>query len=327
MAANAAEGFGLGRFAAADQIPFTGIVVADRVFRLCDLWKVREEACSPARLFEDWDQSFERLTSSVAPRTTLSDSRSIDTLRILAPLPDTRQIFCTAANYQRHVIDMVVTLGAGAATTEMSANERRSWATKSVQNQLRTGRPFVFMKPITAMAGPCDDLRIPPSVTKLDWELELGVVMGRRAYGVNRRDAAAYVAGYLIVNDMSARDKLARPDAPGLGADWLGSKGAPGFLPTGPLFVPRQFIPDLGSLRMTLSVNGVLKQDDRPSDMIFDIGRQIEFITEHAAMLPGDILCTGSPTGNGVIHGQFLQIGDVIEAAIEGLGRQRICCI
>lgn len=327
MARKSEEGFGLGRFMAASQKPFTGVVIGNRVSRLSEVLMLREEECSIAVLLENWDESFNRIAACVANQTPRPDSMPFDTLHVLAPLPDTRQIFCTAANYRRHVIDMIVALDAGTVTRGMTSGERRSWAIEMVQRQAETGRPFIFMKPITSVAGPCDALRIPPSVSQLDWELELGVVLARESYRVSRRDAESCIAGYLMVNDVSARDKLARPDAPGLGADWFCSKGAPGFLPTGPLFVPRQFIPDPPSLRMTLSVNGELKQDDSPSDMIFDIDRQIEFLTEHAVILPGDILCTGSPTGNGIISGQFLRTGDIIESEIEGLGKQRIRCV
>jgi 2-keto-4-pentenoate hydratase/2-oxohepta-3-ene-1,7-dioic acid hydratase in catechol pathway len=144
---------------------------------------------------------------------------------------------------------------------------------------------------------------------------------------VPRRDALSYVAGYTIVNDITARDRVFRPDLPGIGTDWLAAKNAPTFLPAGPWLVPAAFAGDPMKLRITLSLNGEVMQDESTADMIFDVARLIEHTSSIATMLPGDLLLTGSPAGNGASRGRFLRPGDVMEGAITGLGRQRNRCV
>ena len=183
------------------------------------------------------------------------------------------------------------------------------------------------MKSVSSISGPLDDLVLPEFSSKIDWELELAVVIGAPTLRASRSEYSNSVAGYMMVNDITARDKVRRTDVGALGPDWLASKGAPGFLPMGPYFVPREFVADPHDLGLRLKVNGELMQDDRTSDMTFDIGRQIECISAQVLMLPGDVLCTGSPAGNGVARGRFLKPGDLIEAEIEGLGQQVVHCV
>jgi 2-keto-4-pentenoate hydratase/2-oxohepta-3-ene-1,7-dioic acid hydratase in catechol pathway len=187
--------------------------------------------------------------------------------------------------------------------------------------------PLVRGRPPFAAVVMGDDVILPDTGTEHDWELELAAVMGRRAYRVSRRDALGYVAGYTIVNDITTRDRVYRPDLPGIGTDWLAAKNAPTFLPAGAWLVPAAFAGDPMNLRITLSVNGEVMQDESTADMIFDVARLIEhtsFITE---MLPGDLLLTGSPAGNGASRGRFLKPGDVMEGSITGLGSQRNRCV
>ena len=136
-----------------------------------------------------------------------------------------------------------------------------------------------------------------------------------------------YVAGYTIANDVTARDRLYRPDMRTIASDWLSSKSPPSFLPLGPYLVPARFVPQPQALRITLALNGQTMQDALTSDMIFDISRQIEYVSNRVALLPGDILLTGSPAGNGTHHQRFLRPGDELTGAITGLGQQRNTCI
>jgi 2-keto-4-pentenoate hydratase/2-oxohepta-3-ene-1,7-dioic acid hydratase in catechol pathway len=142
------------------------------------------------------------------------------------------------------------------------------------------------------------------------------------------RDAALdHVAGYVIANDVTARDALRRPDARDLGLDWLAGKNAPTFLPLGPLFVPAPFVADPMNLRITLTVNGQVMQNESTADMVFDVAALVEFISEVSELCPGDVVLTGSPAGNGASHGVFLKPGDVMVGEISGLGRQRSVCV
>ncbi len=177
------------------------------------------------------------------------------------------------------------------------------------------------------MCGPQDDVVLPPTGTKHDWELELGVVIGADAHLIPRDRAMYCVAGYVIVNDLSTRDRIFRPDMPSLGTDWLAGKNAPTFLPLGPWFTPAQFVPDPMKLQIRLALNGKVMQDATTSDMIFDIPRLIEHVSAITPLRPGDLLLTGSPAGNGAHYGRYLQAGDVMESTITGLGTQRNRCV
>jgi 2,4-didehydro-3-deoxy-L-rhamnonate hydrolase len=131
----------------------------------------------------------------------------------------------------------------------------------------------------------------------------------------------------VIVNDLTLRDKVFRPDAGPLGADWLAAKNSPTFLPAGPLLVPRTASPDPGDLRITLRLNGQVMQDESTKDMIFGVPRIIAHCSQVATLLPGDLVLTGSPAGNGLAHGRLLRPGDIMESAITGLGSQANRCV
>ena len=140
------------------------------------------------------------------------------------------------------------------------------------------------------------------------------------------RDAGVevdYVAGYTIVNDITARTLVPRNDIAMMGTDWFRAKNQPTFFPTGPYVVPKRFVPDPAKLRIRLSLNGTLMQDALADDLLFDIPSLIAYASSVAVLLPGDVLITGSPAGNGSHWGRYLRDGDVMEAEISGLGIQR----
>jgi 2,4-didehydro-3-deoxy-L-rhamnonate hydrolase len=320
--------FALGHFTRAGESPIFGAVVGEEVYRVADL--VSDGARTDYSLFtmlQDWDLHFAALCSSLSDGARRARAIPLVDLKPCAPLPEAGQIFCAGANFSKHVIEMVVAFGAGPETDNMSSDERRAHAKALLSRQKSESNPFIFLKSVSSIAGPRDDLVIPQFSAKLDWEIELGVVIGAPTYQVSRQEALASVAGYMLVNDLTARDRVHRKDPGALGPDWLASKGGVGFLPTGPYFVPKQFIADAQNLSMRLMVNGEVMQDDTTADMTFDIARQIEHISSYVRMRPGDLLCTGSPAGNGVARGRFLQPGDVMEAEIDGLGRQIVHCV
>jgi 2-keto-4-pentenoate hydratase/2-oxohepta-3-ene-1,7-dioic acid hydratase in catechol pathway len=189
----------------------------------------------------------------------------------------------------------------------------------------------VFIGLASAICGPDDNVVLPDIGTQHDWELELGVVIGREAYRVSTEDALSHVAGYVIANDLTTRDRVFRPDMPGLGTDWLAGKNAPTFLPLGPWLVPAAFVPDPASLRVTLKLNGETMQDETTAGMIFGVPELIAHVSAITPLRPGDLLLTGSPAGNGAHYGRYLQPGDVMEATITGgsvdLGTQRNRCV
>ena len=279
-------------------------------------------------LLSAWDPNFQALAilCETLPQELAQASLPIDELDVRAAIDSPRQIFCTIANYRSHIVEGVLDAGVPPHTDGMDADARRQYAEKAIEERLR-GAPYACFKLPSTVTGPTDPLEIPRHVQRLDWELELGVVIGKAARRVSRSEAMSYVAGYVLVNDITARDQVRRTDVPNMGTDWLQSKNAPGFLPLGPYFVPAAFLPDPYGLRLTLSLNNRVMQDGLVADMLFDIATQIEYISQHARLLPGDVICTGTPAGCGTHYKRYLQPGDVIHASVPGLGTQHTPCI
>jgi 2-keto-4-pentenoate hydratase/2-oxohepta-3-ene-1,7-dioic acid hydratase in catechol pathway len=239
-----------------------------------------------------------------------------------------RQIFCSGANYKKHVVQIIVAQSM-TETQHMTAEERRAYGVQKMDERAATGTPYFFCKIQSAVTGPFDPIVLPAEVQQPDWELELGVVIGKRARRVKRADALDYVAGYTIINDITSRERVNRrkTDVPEMGMNWVLSKSSPGFLPVGPYLVPAAFVGDPQQLQITLKLNGETMQDESTSDMIFGVARQIEELSAACELLPGDLICTGSPAGNGMHYGRFLRAGDVVEGSITGLGVQRNLCV
>jgi len=181
-------------------------------------------------------------------------------------------------------------------------------------------QPVIFMKATSAIVGAFDDVVMPRGATKVDWEVELGVVIGDAARNVPRETALDHVAGYLIVNDVSER--AFQFDH---GGQWVKGKSCDTFAPLGPWLVTRDGIPDPQNLAMWLSVNGHRYQDGNTRTMVFDVAALVSHISRYMTLEPGDVISTGTPPGVGL--GQkppvYLKPGDVMELGIEGLGVQR----
>jgi 2-keto-4-pentenoate hydratase/2-oxohepta-3-ene-1,7-dioic acid hydratase in catechol pathway len=238
------------------------------------------------------------------------------------------QVFCTGANYKKHVVGLI--MGDPSMRTAEHENHSPDELKKRVgamMDQRANALPFVFLKLPSCVVGPRDDVVLPKNVEKPDWELELGVVIGKRAHHVRAEDAMDYVAGFAVVNDVTAREHIFRRDGSAIGADWLSGKCFPTFLPFGPMIVPKEQVNDPYDLKITLKVNGKTYQDESTSDMMASIERQIEYLSNRVVLEPGDLICTGSPYGNGSAFGVFLKAGDVMEGTIDGLGTQRNRCV
>ncbi len=277
--------------------------------------------------FEQWPMSFDALCRIV---TEFEGSElfqklktSLGGLKTHAPFQP-RQAFCTIANYRSGAVQ--ARLDAARDGDSASKLELRAAALAACEQRLRCGQPYVSNKLPSSVIGPFDAIALPAHVQQPDWEVELGVVIGKEARNVRSQDAMNHVAGYTVVNDITVRELVSRHEPQGMGTDWLMAKNAPGFLPIGPWFVPAAFVPDPYALRMTLHLNGELMQDEKAGDMIFDIAAQIEYVSRHVRLLPGDLLCTGAPAGFGLHYGRFLEPGDVVQAGIGGFGSQRNVC-
>jgi 2,4-didehydro-3-deoxy-L-rhamnonate hydrolase len=180
--------------------------------------------------------------------------------------------------------------------------------------------PIIFLKSTTALAGPNDDIILPRGSVKTDWEVELAVVIGKKASYVEEQDAMDYVAGYCVHNDLSEREfQLER------GGQWDKGKGCDTFAPLGPWLATPDEIPDPHNLRLWLSVNGKKMQDSTTADLIFNIPFLIAYTSRFMTLLPGDVLSTGTPpgVGLGMKPNVYLQPGDVVDLGIDRLGQAR----
>jgi 2,4-diketo-3-deoxy-L-fuconate hydrolase len=251
-------------------------------------------------LVEDVDETFfaggglDRIRPLVDERAGAGRVQRFAGERIGAPIARPHQILCIGLNYRDH-----------AAETGQDVPDE----------------PILFTKSPNSMIGPHDDVRIPRGSTKPDWEVELGVVIGRRtSYLGSPEEARDAIAGYVVVNDVSERAfQIER------GGQWTKGKSAETFNPTGPWLVTPDEIDDVLDLDMWLDVNGVRRQTGSTTTMVFDPFVIVHYLSQFLVLEPGDLIDTGTPPGVGMGHRPpvWLQPGDVMELGIEGLGTQR----
>jgi len=180
--------------------------------------------------------------------------------------------------------------------------------------------PVLFFKATTSLVGPNDDLVMPRNSTKVDWEVELAVVIGKKTSYVSKDDALDHIAGFALHNDYSERSfQLER------GGQWVKGKSADTFAPLGPFLATPDEIADFAKLRMWLMVNGEIRQKSSTSNMIFDVPTLVSYVSQFMTLLPGDVISTGTPAGVGMGMNPpvYLRAGDVVELGIEGLGESR----
>lgn len=247
----------------------------------------------------DWDNVVADISAFATKLASAADAGEVQAISgditTLAPFkPST--IFGTASNYHEHAAEMNTIL---AAKSESS--------------------PYVFMKATTSVTGTNSDVILPPETKNLDWEVELGVVIGKAARRIKKEDALDYIAGYTVVNDISARDLNRRSDYP-FKHDWFRGKSWDTFCPMGPVFVPKSNIEDPHKVVLGLSLNGKQMQDGNTSELIWDAFEQIEYLSSILTLQPGDVIMTGTPAGVGKGIGLFLKDGDVLKAWAEGVG-------
>ncbi len=196
-----------------------------------------------------------------------------------------------------------------------------NYATHATESKMELpSEPILFFKSTTAICGPNDDVIIPKGGTKVDWEVELGVVIGKKASYVSNEMAMDFVAGYVLHNDVSERSfQLER------NGQWVKGKSADTFAPVGPFLATKDEIPDVHNLNIWLKVNGVMLQNSNTRHLIFDVPYLVSYISQYMTLLPGDLISTGTPSGVGLGFDppKYLNAGDVIELGIDGLGEQR----
>ena len=224
-------------------------------------------------------------------------------LQWLPPLLFPRKLICIRTNYTDHIAEM----GGGGG---------------------RPSHPYSFLKPpTTTLVGSGATITLPEHLQLIDWEVELAVVIGQRAHNVRESAALQAIGGYSVLNDVSARDELrgwlANPSKSPVGIDWVVSKALDGFAPMGPMITPAEFVADPQKLRLTLTVNGQIKQDSTTANMVFSVQEIVEHLTTVITLEPGDVIATGTPAGVGFARKpqEFLRSGDYMVAEVEGLGR------
>ena len=245
---------------------------------------------------KDYDESFftnqglEKLTAIIAKEKLVPIN---DRERIGSSVARPSKILCIGLNYAKHAKET----GAAIPT-----------------------EPILFMKSTTSLTGPFDNIIIPKNSEKTDWEVELAVVIGKKASYVSEAEAMDYVAGYVLHNDVSERAfQLER------GGTWDKGKGCDSFAPLGPWMVTKDEIPNPHTLRLWLSLNGKMMQDGNTDDLIFNIPQLISYSSQFMTLLPGDVISTGTPAGVGLGFSPniYLKPGDVVELGIDGLGTSK----
>lgn len=244
---------------------------------------------------DGWQATLESLAGS-------SPNHALGEVRLNTPIARPGKILAAAGNYQSHV--------------DEGGGER-------VDTSRRT--PRVFLKPSSSLVGPGEPVVLPAISSEVDWELELTVVIGRPAHEVSREAALSYVAGYTIMNDISARSMSWGIDDREVHDwdrffDWLSGKWVDTFAPTGPWIVSADEVGDPHDLHLELDVNGETHQDSSTGSMIFDCADLISHISRFTTLEPGDLIATGTPAGVGAATGRYLQDGDVMTGRIEKLG-------
>ena len=261
---------------------------------------INDELYSASYFFKNYDENFfeskeiNNLKAAVLRGDTrLTKIKNPESMRLGAPIGRPSKIVCIGLNYAKH-----------AAESGMAIPPE----------------PIIFFKSTTALCGPNDNLIIPKNSEKTDWEVELAVVIGKKASYVTEEEAMNYVAGYALHNDYSERAfQLERS------GQWVKGKSNDTFAPLGPYLVTKDEIKDPHNLEMWLTVNGERVQHSNTDDMIFKVPFLVHYLSQFMTLLPGDVISTGTPFGVGLGFKppRFLKAGDIVELSIEGLGTQR----
>jgi len=245
----------------------------------------------------DYDEKFFENDGLSLLKTIINEKKLVEVsrdTRLGPPVARPSKIICIGLNYSDHATESKMQL---------------------------PPEPVIFFKATTAIVGPNDNLVIPKNSKKTDWEVELAVVIGKKALYIDETDALNYVAGYLLHNDYSEREfQLERS------GQWVKGKSCDSFAPLGPYLATQDEIPDVNDLRLWLTVNGTMMQDSNTKNLVFKTPYLVSYLSQFMTLLPGDIISTGTPSGVGL--GQkpepvYIKPGDVIELGIHGLGSSR----
>ncbi|HZD89097.1 MAG TPA: fumarylacetoacetate hydrolase family protein [Pseudolabrys sp.] len=282
-----------------------GVLIGDRVLPAASLLPGLDvDRSSVLGLLRAWDAVHPRLHAA-AQNAKLGDGVSLSEIKLLAPILYPGALFCAGANYWDHLEEMA---------------EIAKRVTGKAPAMTKAKDPYFFMKTCAgSIIASKQPARLPPFSKQVDWEAELGVVIARPTRNTPVERAFDAVAGYLIVNDLSARDLMKR-EGSSFGMDWVGQKCFEDSAPMGPWLTPAAYIADPNNLPIKLWVNGVLKQNSNTAKLVHGIAEQIAYLSEHFTLQAGDVIATGTPSGVGMPRGEFLKPGDEVRIEIAGCG-------
>jgi 2-keto-4-pentenoate hydratase/2-oxohepta-3-ene-1,7-dioic acid hydratase in catechol pathway len=279
-----------------------GILTDKGIIDIPSVW----QGPNPPRTVKDIIERGQSCLKKLVRLANLADIlMPLESIKLLAPIPRPGKVIGLAGNYVEHIKEAGLKLG-------LSDSPRK------------TTVPRPFLMPPTVVIGPDEQIPWPAYSDKIDYELELAVVIGKKARCISPDNAPDAIAGYTIANDVSARsvtfakNRAKRPWDEFY--DWLNGKWADGFLPMGPYLLTADEIADVQNLKMTLAVNGGLRQNANTSQMIYPVADIVSFLSHIMTLEPGDVIATGTPSGVGFATGNYLQSGDRIECKIEKLG-------
>jgi 2-keto-4-pentenoate hydratase/2-oxohepta-3-ene-1,7-dioic acid hydratase in catechol pathway len=288
-------GYRLVTYAGSNGKPVAGVLAGGRVHAAGALLG---ESLTVIDILRRWGELHPRLAKAAA-ETSPSSGAALPGMRLLAPIQYPGVFYCAGANYWDHLAEM------GELVKKM---------TGSAPSMVKAAEPWFFIKTtVGTIIGDGAPVRLPSFSQKVDWEAELGVVIGYPTRNISEADAFKAVAGYVIVNDLSARDLVKREGSPFI-YDWIGQKCWDDAAPMGPWLTPAAYVGDPNNLAIRLSVNGVTKQSSNTAQMVHGIAEQIAYLSRHVTLQPGDVIATGTP------RGEFLKVGDEVRVEIEGLG-------
>jgi 2-keto-4-pentenoate hydratase/2-oxohepta-3-ene-1,7-dioic acid hydratase in catechol pathway len=290
--------------------PAAGVLVKRNVYNVASLPGLAH--CSNViDILNDWENT-EKLLQDAARSIDASPvvGLPLADLELLAPIPNPGAVYCCGANYTDHIDEMRPML--------------KGLPSDIARRELVGDEPWHYISTVRgSVVGPGAMVQKPHGSQRLDWEIELAVVIGTTARGVPAERALEHVAGYTICNDLSARDLSIRPevhDAIPFRIDWTEHKCFDGSLPCGPWITPASQISDPHQLDLKLWVNDKLMQDSNTAQMVFSVPQQIAKLSVNRTLYPGDIILTGTPAGVGAGRGVFLESGDTVRMGIEGIG-------
>jgi 2-keto-4-pentenoate hydratase/2-oxohepta-3-ene-1,7-dioic acid hydratase in catechol pathway len=286
--------------------PKAGVLIGERIVPATKLLNgVDVDATSVLGLLRAWDTVHPRLHDA-ALKSKADDGMPLMQAKLDAPILYPGALFCAGANYWDHL-------------EEMAEIAKRT--TGKAPSMTKAAEPWFFMKTTaSSIIGTNTPARLPSFSKQVDWEAELGVVIGRRTRNITETRAFDAIAGYLIVNDLSARDLMKREGTPFI-YDWVGQKCFEDAAPMGPWFTPAAYIADPNDMPIKLWVNGVLKQNSNTGRMVHGIAEQVAYLSRHFTLNPGDVIATGTPAGVGMPRGEFLKVGDEVRIEIGGCGQ------